>query len=390
MAISPYTPGAGMSPGFLSGRDKIIENAMESLHILSNHTKTPQSIIYYGLRGVGKTVLLNCIEDIARDFNMLCAYLEVSDSKGFKSDFVDKINQFANQLCFKLKVKNNVSKIKDMLKNFVLSWSSQTNALSLSIRQEHRDTFVPNLTNSLTDLLLELGTVAKENHISICFLIDEFQYLDAKEMEAIISAVHRCNQKALPIMVVGAGLPRILSLAANVRTYAERLFHYVEVDSLDYEDASSALTEPAKTQGVSYEKAAIDDIVNTTEGYPYFIQEYGDTIWKYIGNDDVITTKTVNVAKDDFINRLDNGFFRVRYDRATRKEKEFMYAMAQCSTIPASISEIAEIMNVKNPSSISPFRAQLIGKGFIYSTGYGNLDFTVPQFAQFLLRHGIN
>ena len=386
MANSPYTPGAGSMPNYLSGRDKTIQDAAESLQVLSSFTKTPQSIIYYGLRGVGKTVLLNKVEDMAMEKDILCQYIEVSEIRGFKPDFVDTINDFVTQLSFLEKIKDTGNKIMRLLSRFNASWSPTDNTFSLTINGHIPDASLPpNLSFSLTDLLVELGNVAKKHNSAVCFLIDEMQYLSDLELEALITAIHRCNQKGLPVMLFGAGLPKILATVSKIKTYSERLFQFVQIDSLSAEESRDALIQPAKTQGVTYQESAIEFIIHATQGYPYFLQAYGDTVWTCMANDSQITLEDAQAAFDKFTYDLDHGFFQSRFDRATNGEKNFMFAMAQCDGSPTLISDIARVLH-KNQDSISPVRANLINKGFIYATGYGELDFTVPQFANFLLR----
>jgi len=181
-----------------------------------------------------------------------------------------------------------------------------------------------------------------------------------------------------------AGLPKIAKIAGDIKSYAERLFNFVSIDSLNSEAAKLALIEPAKKIGVTYTDEAIDKILSITEGYPYFLQEYGKQVWAFIKDDNIDIT-SVQEAYPVFEKSLDDSFFKVRYDRATPKEKEFMLAMVECGELPCTIAQIASKMNT-NVKSISPLRAQLIYKGFIYATSYGEVDFTVPQFNKYLKR----
>ena len=224
----------------------------------------------------------------------------------------------------------------------------------------------------------------QKNEKAVALFIDEIQYLNDDEFEALIAAIHRVNQKGLPFILFAAGLPKIAKIAGDIKSYAERLFSFIPIDSLESGAAKLALTEPAKKLGISYTGEAVQKIVKVTGGYPYFLQEYGKQVWNFIkGN--TIDIHSVREAGPVFEKSLDESFFKVRYDRATPKEKEFMLAMADCGELPCTMAQIA--VNMKTiVSSISPVRGQLIYKGFIYSPAYGEVDFTVPQFKQYLQR----
>lgn len=229
-----------------------------------------------------------------------------------------------------------------------------------------------------------MGTLAQKNEKAVCLFIDEIQYLNDDEFEALIAAIHRVNQKGLPVTLFAAGLPKVAKIAGDIKSYAERLFSFIPIDSLQPEAAKLALTEPAKKLGITYAEEAIDEIIRITGGYPYFLQEYGKQVWNFI-KDARIDINSAREAYPVFEKSLDESFFKVRYDRATPKEKEFMLAMAKCGDLPCTMAQIATKMRTNVPS-ISPVRGQLIYKGFIYSPGYGEVDFTVPQFKQYLRR----
>ncbi|MEN6385171.1 MAG: ATP-binding protein, partial [Phycisphaerales bacterium] len=241
-----------------------------------------------------------------------------------------------------------------------------------------------NFVNVLTELFVSMGTLAKNSESSVCLFIDEMQFLKDDEFEALITALHRVNQKGLPVTLFAAGLPKIAKIAGDIKSYAERLFSFVSIDSLTQEAAKLALVEPAKKVGVTFTEKAIDEILRITEGYPYFLQEYGKQVWNFI-NDKEIDITAVKAAYPIFEKSLDDSFFKIRYDRATPREKEFMLAMVECGDLPCTIAEIADKMHAK-VQKISPLRAQLIYKGFIYATSYGEVGFTVPQFNRYLKR----
>ena len=229
-----------------------------------------------------------------------------------------------------------------------------------------------------------LEDIAKKEECGVALFIDEIQYLKDEEFEALIAAIHRVNQKDLPLIIFAAGLPKIAKIAGDVKSYAERLFQFTPIGSLE-EDGALALTEPALKWSVSYEKEAVDEILKVTESYPYFLQEYGKQVWRKLDERKIITTAMVKEAYPDFIKSLDESFFKVRHDRATPKELEFMIAMVKVGKLPCNTKDIAKNLNLPL-SSISPIRAQLIHKGFIYAANRGEVDFTVPQFDSFLKR----
>lgn len=389
MYLNPYTPGAGLIPEYLAGRDDTLNASKEILAYLSKGKPT-RSIMYYGLRGVGKTVLLNKIEQYADDIDdILYEHIEISENGSFKSAISLHCQKLIRQISAKESVKEMALKALSVLKAFSLTYSSGGAEVIMSLDMD----VVPaigvsdtrNFQNDLTELFVSMGILASKSEYAICLFIDEIQYIKEDEFEALIAAVHRVNQKGLPVLIFGAGLPKITKLAGDVKSYAERLFEFVEIGSLKESDAIDALVKPAKEEGVTFQDEAVAEILKITGGYPYFIQEYGKQVWEYIDENGMITLESVQKAKDSFNDSLDKSFFKVRYDRATAKEKEFMLAMVKCGDLPCTITQIAQIMG-RTTQNISPLRGQLIHKGFIYPTGHAELDFTVPQFDQYLKR----
>jgi len=386
MIINPYTPGAGLVPHYLAGRDNTIEQAKEVISYVA-HGYPARSIVYYGLRGVGKTVLLNKIEEIAEENDVLYEHIEVSERSSFKISISLHIQKLIKQMSVKERARNYVQKAMSVLKAFKITYSPE-GEISIGLNEDVvaaigvSDT--GNFANDLTELFVAMGTLAKNSESSICLFIDEIQYLKDDEFEALITAVHRVNQKGLPVILLAAGLPKVAKIAGDIKSYAERLFSFISIGSLEADAAKLALVEPAKKMGITFTNEAIDEILSITEGYPYFLQEYGKQVWAFIkdGNIDVVS---VREAYPIFEKSLDDSFFKVRYDRATPKEKEFMMAMTQCGELPCTIAQIASKMQT-NVKSISPLRAQLIYKGFIYATSYGEVDFTVPQFNKYINR----
>lgn len=382
---NPYTPGAGFKPAYLAGREHAVENARKVMHALQQ--RYPQrSIVYYGLRGVGKTVLLNRIEEIAEEYNIIYDHIEVKEKSGFINQLTKTAYKFLRQISREERVKELGNKIMMAIKSLSVTYNPQEGSFSAGLG-ELQGIINPDdlLADNLTDVFLSLGYAAEKSGDTIVIFIDEIQYLKKVELEALVNALHRVNQKRLPIMIFGAGLPKIFKELGEAKSYSERLFQFEEVGALEPQEAELAITEPAKDQNVFYAKEAVRRIVEITEGYPYFIQEYCKIIWDISEEVNKIELSHVLEAEESFYKALDGGFFKVRYERCTAKEIKFMLAMVKCGELPCTISNVAQILGSK-VNAISPVRAQLISKGLIYATRHGEIDFTVPQFDNFLRR----
>ena len=352
---NPYTPGAGFMPGHIAGRKESLERAEKYLNtIVLGYPQ--QSVIYYGLRGVGKTVLLNAIECKTDDMPVLMGHIEIAEKKNFTQQITNYSKKFIHKMSFKETAKDFVSKVTG------------------------------DLSDDLTDLFVTMGKMADKTGYAICFFVDEIQYMKDEEIGALVNAIHRCNQLRLPLMIFGAGLPKILKTLGKVKSYSERLFRFEEIDALSDEDARDAIVKPAEPLEGSYTEEALKRIIRETQGYPYFIQELCSAIWEELASEQtVIDIDDVEHAIVKFYENLDLGFYKLRYDRCTHKEKIFIFAMAKCKKLPCSISNVAKMME-SEVASISPYRAQLINKSVIYATGYAEIDFTVPGFDRFLKR----
>lgn len=378
MLINPYTPGAGIMPGYLAGRDEIIQDGKDSIYSLM-HGYPRQPIIYYGLRGVGKTVLLTALREYAIKEGVLTFHFEIQEKVSLINDIILSANQTLSKISKVEKIKNIFEAAKNSLQDFTLAYTTGENSISIEVNKKLGETM---LQNNTVELLLNLGRLAKESKNTIIYFIDEIQYAKQNELEALITAQHRINQERLPITIIGAGLPKILVNVTESKTYAERMFAFVEISSLDYKDAKNAIVNPGKPFNITYTEEALEEIYKITEGYPYFIQQFCYLTSKKYKNIDL---RIVNEMKNIFFKELDKSFFKVRFDKCTPKEKEFIFAMADCSELPCTVANVAHIMN-KELKSISPIRARLINKGLICSTRYGEIDFTVPYFKEFLKR----
>lgn len=389
---NPYTPGAGFMPAYLAGREKLLEDAEKYLEAIEKGYPQ-QSVIYFGLRGVGKTVLLNAIEGIADNKNILYEHIEIKERKNqkseqgyFEQEIAKNCRKFLHAMSIKESAKSLLKRAMGVLKGFTVTYNPEDGSLSAGLDTDNVTEYIGtgDLPSDMTDLMVALGKAANESGSTICFFIDEIQYMKEIEIEALVGAIHRCNQLRLPLMIFGAGLPKILKTMGDAKSYTERLFRFEEVDALTKEAAEYAVREPAADENVCYTKKAMEKIIEITGRYPYFIQAFCSAIWEE-GNEDVIEEADVEKALPVFWSNMDKGFFMVRFERCTKREKQFMFAMVKCGELPCTISNVAMIMNT-NVGKISTFRAQLINKGLIYATGHAEIDFTVPQFDGFLKR----
>ena len=380
--INPYTPGAGVMPGYLAGRDDIIQDGKDSIYSLMNGYPR-QPIIYYGLRGVGKTVLLTALKEYAIKEGVLAFHFEIQEKVSLINDIILSANQTLAKISKVEKIKNIFEVAKNSLQSFTLTYTTGENSISVEMNKKLSEMM---LQSNLVELLLNLGRLAKESKNTIIYFIDEIQYAKQNELEALITAQHRINQERLPITIIAAGLPKILVNMTESKTYAERMFAFVEISSLEYKDAKNAIVNPGKPFDITYTEEALKEIYQITEGYPYFIQQFCYLISKKYKDIDL---NIVNEMKSIFFKELDKSFFKVRFDKCTPREKEFMFAMANCGELPCTVASVAHILN-KDLKSISPIRARLINKGLIYATRYGEIDFTVPKFDEFLKRIKLN
>lgn len=380
--VNPYRPGAGLMPTYLAGRDEDIDNIEQMFTALTMNVPT-QSVIFSGLRGVGKTVLINKLQKIAEDKDIFCKHIEVEERNDFISQIATCSQAFLRKVSTKEKFKNLIQKPLDAIKALVISFDSNDNTFSLSFqeRELYKST---NLTQSLTEVFTTIGETAYRTEIPICFFVDEIQYMKSTELGALIAALHRTNQLGYPVMVIGAGLPKIYKMLSDEKSYSERLFLYKEISSLTKEQSRQAIEEPARKFNISYTDEAIDKIINVTKGYPFFIQQLCQIVYKETDNNIIRVDDIENIIYT-FFNTLDTGFFKVRYERCSDGDKKFIFAMVKCDELPCTISNIAKQLK-KKVKTISPTRAQLINKGIIYPVRHSELDFTVPEFSGFIQR----
>jgi hypothetical protein len=382
---NPFSPGAGAPPPELVGRNDVLEQARILLGRI--HLGRPEkSILLTGLRGVGKTVLLNEMERMALDQGFRTILVEAHENKSLASLLAPHLKKVLFDLDRMAGVGNKARRALAVLKSFMsaIKITAGDFEFGLDIDPEQGSADSGDLETDLPSLFVALGEAAKDQHTLVAILIDEIQYFKKIELSALIMAMHKIQQRQLPIVLFGAGLPILPGLAGNSKSYAERLFSVPDIGPLSREDAEKALQEPLQSENVIFQKQALDEIFHLTKGYPYFIQEWGYQAWNY-AKSSPITEETIREATPVVIKRLDENFFKVRFDRLTPKEKGYLRAMAELGPATHKTSEIAEHIGAKL-SSMGPLRAKLINKGMIYSPAHGDMAFTVPLFDMFMRR----
>ncbi len=378
---NPYRPGAGTTPPALVGRDELVDDFRVALR-RALAGRPGKSYMPLGLRGVGKTVLLNRFAEIAAEEGMKVGFIEVPETGDLPHMMATRLRRILIELSTG-RVSRAVNKALGVLKSFELQLPEGV-SLRLSVDALAGQADSGLLAEDLTDLLVSAGEAAAEDGSGLLFAIDEVQYLAREELGAVITAIHRTTQLDLPVVLVGAGLPQLAGLAGEAKSYSERLFEFQTINSLGEPEAAQAIVAPARDLGVEFETDAVDQIVRESRGYPYFLQEWGYRVWNQSPRSPV-TADDVGSSRPEVIRSLDESFFRVRFDRLTPKEKQYLAAMARLGPGPHRSGDIASELGVK-VQSVAPRRSALIAKGMIYSPTHGDTAFTVPLFDQFLQR----
>lgn len=382
---NPFSPGAGNPPPELAGRDELLEQA----HIMLGRIKVgryEQSMMLVGLRGVGKTVLLNKIRELAEGQGFGALMIEATESRSMPELLVPALRGILIQLDTMEGISTKVKLGLRVLKSFVGAIKVKVGEIEigLDIDPEKGKADSGDLEADLSELFAAIGEAAKDRKTAIAVIVDEIQYLSEAEMSALIMAMHRVSQRQLPLILVAAGLPQLVGLAGRSKSYAERLFRYPIVGPLAEADAIEALRDPVTKEGVAFSEAALKDIVRQTEGYPYFLQEWGYQVWN-LAEKSPIDKATVARATTSTIKKLDESFFRVRFDRLTPREKEYLRALADLGPGSHRSGDIATRLGVK-VETIAPLRSGLIRKGMVYSPAHGDTAFTAPLFDDFMRR----
>jgi len=380
---NPYVPGAGTPPPELAGRHDVLERAEVALTRIQRR-RPSKSLIVVGLRGVGKTVLLVRFQLQAEKLGYQAALIEAHEGKRLPELVVPPLRKMLLALSVTAAAGDKGRRALRVLRSFMGSVKITWNDIELGIDPLPGVADNKELEQDLADLFVAVGEAAAEKRTAVALCIDELQYLNEKEFSALIMATHKVTQMNLPLIVVGAGLPQILGLAGQSKSYAERLFDYPKVGALLPPDAKRALSQPALDMGVAYDDDALDRLVAVTRGYPYFLQQWGYEVWN-IAARSPITLADVNRATTQAIAALDESFFRVRFDRCTPAERRYMRALADLGEGPKRSGDVADRLGVK-VTSIGPTRSKLIAKGMVYSPQHGETAFTVPLFDEYMCR----
>lgn len=380
---NPFAPGAGSQPPELAGREALIQRADVAIQRLM-HGRHDKAQILLGLRGTGKTVLLNKFEQLADAHGCDTTFIEAPEDRSLASLLVPRLQKVLRALsaveAAKALAHHALGALKSFAKTFKVSYEGVTISVDPAIGLADSG----DLESDLTDLFLAVGAAAQPARRAWVLFIDELQYLERIELSALIVAVHRIVQKGYPVMFFGAGLPQIAALSGEAKSYSERLFDYPPIGALNSEAAARAIRDPIREEGEEIDDPALAHIFDMTSGYPYFLQEWGYQCWN-LAERSPIDEVVASAATKRAISRLDDGFFRVRLERLTPKEKEYVIGMASLGSGPYRSSDVADHLGVE-PTSLGPRRAQIIKKGMIYSPSHGDIAFTVPLFEDFLMR----
>lgn len=382
---NPFSPGAGSPPPELAGRDGILEEARVLLGRVRAR-RPEKSLLLTGLRGVGKTVLLNEIERMAQSAGYRTILVEAHEGKSLPVLLAPHLRRLLFDLDRIAGTGDKVRRGITILKSFVGAIKIKVGDIDigLDIEPEEGAADSGDLEVDLPTLFMAVSEAAQERGVAVAILIDEIQYFNAAELSALIMAMHKMQQRQLPLVLIGAGLPVLPGLAGESKSSAERLFSFPEVGPLPEADAIKALQDPVRVAGEAFAPAALDEIFRLTRGYPYFLQEWGYQAWNH-ALASPITLQVVQEASSLVSRRLDENFFRVRFDRLTPREKMYLRAMAELGAGPYRTGEVAEQLRVKI-TTLGPVRASLIKKGMVYSPSHGDMAFTVPLFDEFMRR----
>ena len=382
---NPYAPGAGTPPPELAGRDDLLEIvriALDRVRI----GRPSKSILMVGLRGVGKTVLLDRMRENAEAAGIHTLRIEAPESRSLPAILAPELRQALLRLSRNAKAKALAQRALRGLAGFARALKVKFADIEVGLDFDPEPGLADdgNLEHDLQALLEAAGEAAKKAGTALVMFVDELQYVGEEELAALITALHRMAQRLVPVVLVGAGLPQLRGQMGSAKSYAERMFDFPEVGPLPREAARSAIAKPANEQGVKVNEDALMHIVELTRGYPYFLQEWGKHAWD-TAQSSPITRRDVERSSISAIAALDESFFRVRFDRLTPLEKRYLRAMAELGPGPHRSGDIAEELKRK-VTALAPTRNQLIRKGMIWSPSHGDTAFTVPLFDEFMHR----
>lgn len=384
--LNPFSPNAGSRPPELAGRDDVLNDAQTMIERLPRRLSV-QSMLLTGIRGVGKTVLLNEVSRLAETGKVVYPiYLEATEDRTLAEMLAAPLRMTLLKLDRIAKTKDVVRKGMIGLRNFLGTVKVQYGDFGIELDPQLGLSDSGDMEADLTDLFCAVAEAAADNGKGIVLLVDEVQYLSEKELGALVMAMHRLQQLALPMSMIGAGLPTLPGLTGNAKSYAERLFVFPEIGALSRENSIRAIRVPLAGANVRIEDDAAEFVFQRSGGYPYFIQEWGFQLWNFVQEEPIALAdaKCVDVAVAD---KLDRSFFRVRMERLTQAERSMLFALAEMEGPVYKVQDVADHMKM-NVRALSPRRSSLIAKGMIYSPGTGLVAFTVPLFAEYLKRTG--
>ncbi len=384
-ALNPYSPGSGRRPPELVGRTVELE-AFDTLVARTRNRLSDRGIVLTGLRGVGKTVLLNELAAHAERHSWMTVRLEARrDEAGalavrrtLARDLVAAARKHARR--------STSERMRAALAT-ITSFNAQVGAtgVSLGVERAQGRADSGDAELDLLELVEDVSAAVKEDGRGFAIFIDEMQDLDSATLSALIAAQHAAGQRDWPFYVIGAGLPNLPRVLTEARSYAERLFNYRPIGRLSATEAARALEEPANRLGAAYSPEGLQILLDAAGGYPYFLQEYGQAIWN-LSSGKVFTTADARAAVQYGLEHLDAAFFQSRWERATPAERRFLVAMALDDDAPSLSSEVARRMSLR-ASSLGPYRSNLMAKGLIFAPEHGKVAYTVPGMADFVQRH---
>ncbi|MDE2251857.1 MAG: ATP-binding protein [Gammaproteobacteria bacterium] len=382
---NPFAPGAGTPPPELAGRDELRETVRVALARVRRGLPT-KSVLMVGLRGVGKTVLLDRMRDDAEASGIQTVRIEAPEARSLPAMLAPQLRQAMLRLSRNAKAKALAERALRALAGFAAALKIKYKDIEVGADFDPEPGLADNgdLEHDLQALIETVGAAAQKAGTALALFVDELQYVEEEQLAALITALHRSAQRKLPVVLVGAGLPQLRGQMGRAKSYAERLFDFPEIGPLNKADAGSAIAKPLQEQGVEIQPAALRRIVEQTHGYPYFLQEWGKHAWDAAAQSP-ITRVDIERAEKSTIAALDESFFRVRFDRLTPLEKRYLRAMAELGPGPHRSGDITEVLHRK-VTELGPTRSQLIVKGMAWSPNHGDTAFTVPLFDEFMRR----
>ena len=382
---NPYSPGAGRTPAALVGRDDQRESWDVALQRLESG-RSAQPVVLFGLRGVGKTVLLAEFYRRAVEREWIATLIEAGAGRPLRATLGESLHEPLTRLA-RPDAGDLLRRALKTALSFKVSYDT-AGTWSFGLDLDHiggggADTGV--IETDLMRLLGDLAQAAREDGTGLAVIVDEAQDLNTDELVAICAVAHRAGQLGWPLLFGLAGLPDLPRKLTEAKSYAERLFAYAHIEQLPHELALDALTTPAAVEGVTWERAAAEYVVTETEGYPYFLQQFGQDTWNYSHSPDTISLHDATVGAARGLHALDNGFFRSRWERATPAEQRYLRAMAEDGDGGSQSGDVAARLGLA-VTSLGPTRANLISKGLVYAPEHGRVRFTVPSMAAFIQR----